>query len=572
MSSQQLTNLRVTNRMILPIWTNLVTINGQSLVTLRESVDINTYMPPADGNYGDITVSGAGTVWTINPLVVTTGKIGANAVTFAKFQTIATDTLLGRDTGGTGNVESIGLNTTLSMDGAGNLQRSALTGDITASAGSNATTLATVNGNVGSFGSATQVGTFTVNAKGLITAAGSTTVTPAVGSISGLGTGVATALAVNTGSAGALVVNGGALGTPSSGVATNLTGTASGLTAGNVTTNANLTGPITSVGNATSIASQTGTGTTFAMSVGPSFTGATKAAQINVGGTTQNGIGFFKSTTDIALASTTHAATFGDESTGQNLAIGTYSTGTGIQSRNNGANGALFISPIGGSDTHVGGSFAGKQALYLNNTDAGTTSYAALEIRNANSANDALRLYCMGTGWTTSGMNKQDYGVVATGTSISGLSIGTQASAPIEIYTNNTLRTTWAASTGNISTTGQVVSTGGGIGYAAGAGGTVTQGTSRSTGVTLNKLCGTITMFSSAQSADSTVTFTLTNSFIASTDFIMVQHISATNGGAWEFSVVAGSGSCTITVRNTSAGSITEATPLRFIILKAATT
>jgi hypothetical protein len=42
--------------------------------------------------------------------------------------------------------------------------------------------------------------------------------------VSGLGTGVATALAVNVGSAGAAVVNGGALGTPSSGTATNLTG------------------------------------------------------------------------------------------------------------------------------------------------------------------------------------------------------------------------------------------------------------------------------------------------------------------------------------------------------------
>jgi len=48
---------------------------------------------------------------------------------------------------------------------------------------------------------------------------------------------------------------GGPLGTPASGTATNLTGTASGLTAGNVTTNANLTGDVTSVGNATSIAS-----------------------------------------------------------------------------------------------------------------------------------------------------------------------------------------------------------------------------------------------------------------------------------------------------------------------------
>lgn len=71
--------------------------------------------------------------------------------------------------------------------------------------------------------------------------------------VSGLGTGVATALGLNVGSAGALVVNGGALGTPSSGVATNLTGTASGLTAGAVTTNANLTGDVTSSGNATTI-------------------------------------------------------------------------------------------------------------------------------------------------------------------------------------------------------------------------------------------------------------------------------------------------------------------------------
>lgn len=63
------------------------------------------------------------------------------------------------------------------------------------------------------------------------------------------------------------------LGTPSTLVGTNISGTASGLTAGNVTTNANLTGPITSSGNATSIGSQTGTGNTFAMSAGPTFTG-----------------------------------------------------------------------------------------------------------------------------------------------------------------------------------------------------------------------------------------------------------------------------------------------------------
>ena len=80
-----------------------------------------------------------------------------------------------------------------------------------------------------------------------------------------------------------------ALGTPSALVGTNITGTASGLTAGNVTTNANLTGPITSSGNATSIASQTGTGSTFVMSAAPTIATATVTGAFTATGLVTNG-------------------------------------------------------------------------------------------------------------------------------------------------------------------------------------------------------------------------------------------------------------------------------------------
>lgn len=81
--------------------------------------------------------------------------------------------------------------------------------------------------------------------------------------VSGLGTGVATALAVNTGSAGAVVLFNGALGTPSSGTVTNLTGTASININGTVGATTPTTGAFTSITASSTITQTSNSATAF---------------------------------------------------------------------------------------------------------------------------------------------------------------------------------------------------------------------------------------------------------------------------------------------------------------------
>jgi hypothetical protein len=82
---------------------------------------------------GDVTKAAGGTATTIT----------TNSVTYAKMQDVsATDRLIGRDTAGSGDPEELTVTGGLEFTGSGGIQRSALTGDVTAPAGSNATTIA----------------------------------------------------------------------------------------------------------------------------------------------------------------------------------------------------------------------------------------------------------------------------------------------------------------------------------------------------------------------------------------------------------------------------------------------
>jgi len=105
-----------------------------------------------------------------------------------------------------------------------------------------------------------------------------------------------------------------------------------------------------------------------------------------------------------------------------------------------------------------------------------------------------------------------------------------------------------------------------GIGYATGAGGAVTQGTSRTTGVTLNTVSGAITLFSAAGST-SWQSFTVTNSTVAATDVIIVNQKSGTD--LYEIHVTAvAAGSFRISYK-TTAGTTTEQPVFNFAVIKA---
>ena len=110
-----------------------------------------------------------------------------------------------------------------------------------------------------------------------------------------------------------------------------------------------------------------------------------------------------------------------------------------------------------------------------------------------------------------------------------------------------------------------------GIGYSTGAGGAVTQPISKSTGVTLNTICGQITMNAAALVAGTEVTFTVTDSACAATDLLIVNHASGGTVGSYLVGGSAAAGSFRITVSNASGGDLSEAIVLSFAILKAVT-
>jgi hypothetical protein len=117
------------------------------------------------------------------------------------------------------------------------------------------------------------------------------------------------------------------------------------------------------------------------------------------------------------------------------------------------------------------------------------------------------------------------------------------------------------------------VSNSGRLGYSVGLNGTVpsvTQATSKSTGVTINASIGQVVMNNAALAAGASVKFTVTNSDCFLGDVPII--IMASGGTSGDYSLdctAVANGSFDVTVQNISAGSLSEAVVVSFAIIHA---
>lgn len=110
----------------------------------------------------------------------------------------------------------------------------------------------------------------------------------------------------------------------------------------------------------------------------------------------------------------------------------------------------------------------------------------------------------------------------------------------------------------------------------AAIGGAVTQATNRSTAVTLNTLCGTITTSSASLAAEAAAEFTVNNNLVAITDVVVACQQSGANGGntdVYVSAVAAGSFKLKVANNNAAAGTAeTAAILINFMVIKSVAT
>jgi len=117
-----------------------------------------------------------------------------------------------------------------------------------------------------------------------------------------------------------------------------------------------------------------------------------------------------------------------------------------------------------------------------------------------------------------------------------------------------------------------LVTTTTGLGFYTGAGGLVTQASTKATAFTLNTMCGQITTAADGLAHSTTVSATWTNSKIAATDVVIINHKSGGTIGAYVFNVSCGAGTATLYITNNqTSGTLSDAIVLSFVVIKGVT-
>lgn len=131
---------------------------------------------------------------------------------------------------------------------------------------------------------------------------------------------------------------------------------------------------------------------------------------------------------------------------------------------------------------------------------------------------------------------------------------------------------TWIASYLNTGVSGNILSLSGVIGYGAGAGGAVTQTTSKATAVTLNKPSGAITTHNAGLAGNTAIAFSVTNSFVTFTDTVICNVAGGTGDvNAYIATAFPYAGGFYISLRNMTATNLTDSVKIQFNVVKGAT-
>ena len=134
---------------------------------------------------------------------------------------------------------------------------------------------------------------------------------------------------------------------------------------------------------------------------------------------------------------------------------------------------------------------------------------------------------------------------------------------------NNTFMARYSSGSGNYE---ELVTTTTGLGFYTGAGGMVTQLTTKATAFTLSNMCGQIITASDGLAHSTTVSATWTNTKIAATDVVIINHKSGGTIGSYAFNVVCNSGTATLYIRNIeTTGTLSEPLTLNFVVIKGVT-